>query len=203
MIDVLQEWIRAHGAVGIFAFIAVENLGVPWPTMLAFLVAIDLVHQGQLSFIAATALCTGGHVAGSCVGYAIARAGDSVLMRRLKRGSGMRKALERLDRWYASHGQITVFGARLVGQVRPWASFAAGLGDVRLLPFIAWTAFGSAIQVAIALKLTDVGFIIWDAHPQLRVAMVTVTAVVFWGIFVYGAGRYLRDRHRRRHARRS
>ena len=198
MIDVLQEWIRAHGAVGVFAFIAVENLGVPWPTILAFLVAIDLVNQGQLSLIGAIALCTAGHVAGSCASYALGRAGDSVLMRRLQRGSGMRRALERLDRWYASHGDITVFGARLVGQVRPWASFAAGLGNVRPLPFLAWTAVGSAIQVAITLKLTEVGFSIWDARPQLRLAMIIVIAVVFWGALLYGTCKHLRDRHRRR-----
>lgn len=196
MTEALLEWVRAHGPAGVFAFIAIENLGIPWPTSLAFLVAIDLVRQGQMTFLAAVGLCTLAHLAGSVVSYAIGCAGDTALMRRLKNGSGLRHALEWLDRWYERHGDATVFGARLIGQVRPWASYAAGLGEVRLAPFVVWTTLGSALQALAALKLAELGFVAWDAFPRLRAAGVIIIAAVFWGAFIYAAWRVIRERRR-------
>ncbi|HCA48654.1 MAG TPA: hypothetical protein DEP45_15275 [Armatimonadetes bacterium] len=194
MSELLLDWIRAYGEVGVFAFLALENIGIPWPTALAFLVTVELVRQGEMSFATAVLLCTAAHVAGSGVSYALGRAGDNALMARLRQGSGLRHALEWLDRWYARHGDATVFGARLIGQVRPWASFAAGSGEVRVWPFVAWTAVGSAIHSVIALKLTEVGFVVWDVYPRLRIVIIVVGALLFWSALVWGAWKCLRER---------
>lgn len=198
MIEALEAWVRASGAPGVFAVLAIENLGVPWPTALAFVVAVELVRGGQMSFASAVLLCTLSQLAGSGVAYALGRAGDTALMRRLKGGTGIRRALEWLDRWYARYGSATVFGARLVGQVRPWASYAAGIGDVRPLPFLIWTSLGSAIQSAGALKLTQIGFSVWERYPQLRATIIAILALLFWGALAYAGWEYLRARRANR-----
>jgi len=192
MTEGLLEWGRAHGPAGVFALITVENLGIPWPTPVAMLVAADLIQQGQLTFPGAVLLCTCAHLAGGAVSYAIASAGDNALTARLAAGSGPARALQWLDRWYAGYGHATVFGARLVGQVRPWASYAAGLGEVRPLPFIIWTALGSAAHATIVLKLLDTGFTIWQTHLDLPITIVVLAAVALWAACAFGLWRYHR-----------
>jgi len=197
MADVLLQWVQEHGAVGLVLLFAIENLGVPCPTSLAFIAAIELVRLGELTWPGAVALCTFGHVAGSMLGYALGRAGDNILMRRARHHTGPRRAIEWLHRWYERHGSMTVFAARFVGQVRPWASVAAGLGEVRVGPFIVWTALGSLLHTILALWLAEAGWWFWDTYPQWRVVLVVSVTVVFWGVFLYAV---LRGRHLRRAA---
>ncbi len=180
MWDILLEWVRAHGSLGIFTVIAVENLGVPWPTELAFIVAVDMIRVGRMSYAEAVGLITLAHLTGACAGYGVGRAGDNFVMRRLQGNPHMQRASQWLHKWYQRRGSATVFGARLVGQVRPWASIAAGLGEVRLAPFI----------------LTRVGFRVWDAYPSLRLGLVIGVFVVFYGIAIFAIVRSALARRR-------
>ena len=196
MWDVLLEWVRSHGSLGIFTVIAVENLGVPWPTELAFIVAVDLIRVGRLSYAEAVGLITLAHLTGACVGYGIGRAGDNFVVRRLQGSRHMQHASRWLHDWYQRRGSATVFGARLVGQVRPWASIAAGLAEVRLVPFVVWTTIGSAIYAVFALELTRVGFRFWDAYPHLRLVLVITVFAVFYGVAIFAAVRSVIARRR-------
>ena len=197
MSEALLEWIRAHGAAGVFVFIAVENLGIPWPTELAFIVAVDLVRTGRLTYLEAIILITAAHLTGSCIGYGIGRAGDNFVVRRLRRNRHMQRAREWLQTWYARHGAITVFAARLIGQVRPWASIAAGLGKVGVLPLVVFTTLGSAVYAILAVELTRVGFRFWDAYPHLRLALIITVFAIFYGAAIYAVVRGIMSRRRR------
>lgn len=189
MTEALLEWIRAHGAIGIFIFIAVENLGVPWPTSLAFIVAIDLVRTGHLTFPEALVICSVAHVVGALAGYGMGTVGENAIVARARRGTRLRSAIDWLHQWYDRHGAVTVFAARLVGQVRPWASIAAGLGEIRAGPFLVWTTIGSLVQVIVALKLAEYGWWLWDQFPNWRVELATGVAVIFWGALIVVAVR--------------
>ncbi|HDP89399.1 MAG TPA: hypothetical protein ENN42_05505 [Thioalkalivibrio sp.] len=197
MADVWLVWIRDHGAIGIALFLAVENIGVPWPTTLAYIVAIELVQVGELSWLGALLVCTLGHVTGSLIGYALGRGGDNLILRRARNGNGLGRTIEWLHTWFDRHGIVTILVARLVGYVRPWASIAAGLGEVRLGAFVLWTTIGTAVHVALALWLAQAGSWFWDAYPSLRVALVVLVALVFWGAFFYAVIRLLLTRCRR------
>ncbi|MEA3400187.1 MAG: VTT domain-containing protein [Armatimonadota bacterium] len=196
MAEALLEWIRDHGAIGVFLILAIENVGIPLPTTLAFIVAMDLVRTGRLSFIAAVVICAVAHLTGSILGYALGRAGENAIVARAQRGGGLQRAVAWLHRWYQAHGSVTVFAARVVGQVRPWASIAAGLGEVRAGPFLIWTALGSLLQVAVALKLAEAGWWFWDEFPKWRLALVIGVTVVFWGFLAYVGVRAMLARRR-------
>ncbi len=191
MAEALLAWIRDHGAIGVAVFLAVENIGVPWPTTLAYIVAIELVRVGELTWTGALVLCTLGHVVGSTVAYALGRGGDNMVLRYARKGGRLERTMAWLDDWFQRHGILTILVARLVGYVRPWASIAAGLGDVRFAPFVLWTTIGTAAHVAVALWLAQAGFWFWDAYPRLRIALVVIVALVFWGAFLYAAVRSL------------
>ncbi len=185
MAEALLIWIRDHGAIGVAVFLAVENLGVPWPTTLAYIVAIELVRVGELTWLGALAVCTVGHLIGAIAAYGLGRGGDNIVLRYAQKGGRLDRTMAWLDQWFARHGILTILVARLVGYVRPWASIAAGLGDVRFWPFVLWTTVGTVAHVALALWLAHVGFWFWDAYPRLRIALVVVVALIFWGAFLY------------------
>jgi len=165
---------------------------------LAFIVAVDLVRSGHLTYLEAILLITGGHLFGSCLGYGIGRAGDNFIVRRLTRNEHMQKASEWLHHWYARHGAITVFVARLIGQVRPWASIAAGLGKVGIVPLVVFTTLGSALYAVIAVELTRLGYSFWDAYPHLRLALIIVVFAIFYGAAIYAVIRGIIARRRER-----
>lgn len=197
MYDLLQQWLSDHGMLGIVVFLAAENLGVPWPTTLAYIVAIDLVRVTKLTWAEAALLCTLGHVLGALVGYGLGRAGDNALLRRAARGGHLQRTTEWLHTWFARYGSLTVFAARLIGQVRPWASLAAGVGGIGWRPYVLWSTLGSLIHVLLALWLAEVGWWFWDAYPGLRLELLVALAVVFWGAFVVALVRNLITRRSR------
>lgn len=185
MTETLLVWIREHGPLGIALFLAFENLGIPWPTVLAYLAAVELVRLGELSWTEAVVVCTAGHMAGSLVGYALGLSGENALVRRARRGGRLQRTLAWLHVWFERYGVPTIAAARMIGYVRPWASIAAGLAEVRLWPFLACTIVGTLAHVGLTLWLVQTGVRIWDASPRLRVIMLIGVALVFAGAFIY------------------
>ncbi|NLO08227.1 MAG: hypothetical protein GX131_20570 [candidate division WS1 bacterium] len=192
----MLQWLLEWGPLGIALFIATENIGVPWPTALAYVATIELIDAGRLTWPQAVLLCIFGHMVGSMAGYYIGRAGDTALMRRVKRGQRMQRALDWIHHWYQRHGSLTVFAARNVGHVRPWASIAAGLGEIRPLQFFGWSLLGTVLHVGAALALTEASWWMWDAMPQWRTEMIVLATIGFWGVAIYALVRGRLNRRR-------
>ncbi len=191
MADALVEWIRAHGAPAIFLFVALENFGIPWITWPAYVVATDLIRLGRMGYAEAVALVSLGHVIGGSLAYLVMRAGENALAGYFRRRAGLRRAHEWLKRWYDRHGAATIVVARLVGQVRPWASLAAGLAGVGPIVFVLWTLIGSVLYSAALLALTTTGLRVWVDYPHARIAIVVLGFIGFFGITIYLITRHL------------
>ena len=78
----LFVWVQAHGMHGVFLFMVIENLGVPFPTELGFLTAQGLVSAGYASYVSAFLVITAGHLFGAGVTYYSGRAGHGYLVNR-------------------------------------------------------------------------------------------------------------------------
>lgn len=196
----LLHWAHVHGLVGVFAFMFTENLCLPFPTEIGFIAAQLLVSSGRVPCWLAFLVITAGHVAGAAVSYYAGRAGDNVLVRRFGHSQALMRAREVLQAWYAKYGALAVLFGRLVGQVRPWASLAAGMGQVSPAIFWVWTIVGSMIYSAAAMWITAVG---WDwvvRHPQWRVPIIIAALVLFYGVVASGLAVKLVQRWRRRRA---
>jgi len=135
-------------------------------------------------------------VLGSIVAYLMGRGGDNIVLRYAQKGGRLDRTMAWLDQWFDRHGILTILVARMVGYVRPWASIAAGLAEVPIVSFTLWTTLGTALHVALALWLAQAGFWFWDAYPRLRIALIVIVALVFWGAFLYAVIRSLFQRRR-------
>src|SRR3954449_11225546 len=72
------------GYAVVFAFIAVETMGIPVPGETALIAAALLAHRGQLDIVPLVAIAAAAAIVGDNVGFAIGRSGG----RRLILGRG-------------------------------------------------------------------------------------------------------------------
>lgn len=193
----LLDWLRDHGAPAIFLLIAIENVGVPWIAAPAFGVAAEVVRSGRMEFWPMVGLITCAHMFGATAAWATMRAGENVLASFFRRNEHLDEAYRWLCRWYGRRGALTLFGGRLFGQIRPWASLAAGMAGVRAIPFLFWTTLGSVAYSALLLYVWVTGVSLWANVPELRWLLLLVLAVALFGAAAYLAVRHVRNSSRR------
>ena len=191
-------WVQAHGLSGVFLFMLIESAGVPFPTELGFIAAQGLILAHTKPLWEAYAWIVAGHLVGAGCSYYLGRAGDTALSRYLSHKPSVIHTRDWLQRWYARYGALTILFGRLVGQVRPWASFVAGVAGVPQTLFWLWTTVGTLIFVAITMYVTAVGWQFWQAHAVWRVPLLVGMLLVFYGLPLYKMVEHLvrRLRHR-------
>ncbi len=197
----LWAWVQAHGMIGVFLFMVIENMGVPFPTELGYVAAQGLISGGFISVWWAFAVISAGHLLGSAVTYYAGRAGDTALGRWFTHRKRLMRARDRLQRWYARYGPLTILFGRLVGQVRPWSSLVAGMAGVPQGVFWLWTVIGTLVYSALAMWATVIGFDLWERFPTLRGPLLGLLFAIFYGSMIYALLHRWVARHWRRKRR--
>jgi len=143
--DLIVRILETVGLPGLFALMAVESFGLPpVPSEVILPFAGFLVADGTFALPAACAVALAGGLVGSYAGYAVGRwwrhriVGLGIGRLRLEP-----RHLERVDRYFARHGEVTVGLARLVPVIRSYISYPAG--NARMDPgrFGLYTLVGS------------------------------------------------------------
>ena len=194
MNELLLEWVRANGAPGVFLLVALENLGIPWIAAPGYLVAGEIVRSGRMEFWTLVWLISGAHMSGATLAWAIMRAGENALSRLFRGNRRLEKAHGWLCHWYERRGPATILAGRMIGQIRPWASLAAGMARVRPLHFLFFTAVGSVAYSAAALAVWLTGLRVWLSIPHLRWVVIVAAVLSFFGFLGYLLVRYISRR---------
>ena len=194
----LFAWVQLHGMAGVFVLVLSETCGVPFATEVGLITAQGLIVSGHATHWEAYASITGAHLLGAGVSYHLGRAGDSTLARRFSHSKRMMRARDRMQKWYADYGPSAIVFGRLVGQVRPWASFVAGMAKVPPVPFWIWTVVGSIAYTFVAMWVTEWGWVLWQRYPDMHVAMVATVIAILCGIAVGALAHKLLQRRRQR-----
>ena len=142
----LVVWILSTiGLPGLFALMVLESFGlppVPSEVILPFsgFLSVEVVFPLGWTIVVALA----GGLVGAFAGYAVGRWG-----RRRITGVGLgalriqASHLERMDRWFARHGEVTVVLARLVPVVRSYISYPAGTARMDPVRFGVYSTIGA------------------------------------------------------------
>jgi membrane protein DedA with SNARE-associated domain len=108
----------------------------------------------QLGLVIAVA--TAGEVVGSVAGYLIGRFGGRPLVDKVGRYILLtHKDLDRAEAWFARRGEPFVLFGRFIPLLRSFVSLAAGLGEMAVGKFLAFTVLGCAIWCA---ALASIGY---------------------------------------------
>jgi membrane protein DedA with SNARE-associated domain len=167
----LQDAINNYGYWMVFAAVAIESLGIPFPgetALLAGAIYAATTHHLSIAFVIAAA--SAGAIMGDNIGYLIGHFGGHALMLRLTR-TRLAHALHfdeakiaYAQRYFAKYGDKTVFIGRFFSLLRTWVAFLAGTNRMRWSRFLFWNATGG---IAWATIFGILGFTLGHNIPLL------------------------------------
>lgn len=162
MLESFIHWLldrfRDMGYPGIVVLMAIESSFLPLPSELVMPPAGYLAAKGEMSFALAVACGVVGSILGALANYGLAHWLGRPVIRRLGKYVWIsEKSLERSERYFADHGEISTFMGRMLPVVRHLISIPAGIARMNLPKFITFTGLGA---LAWCTVLTWIGWFI-------------------------------------------
>lgn len=204
-LQTLQHALRVLGYPAVSLFIMVESTGIPFPgeTMLlfaSFYAAID--HQ--LNIVIVIACAAFGAIVGDNFGYLIGRSGGRALVVRYGRFVFLKpQHLEKAERFFAKHGDKTVFFGRFIAILRAWAAFLAGVNHMHWRTFLIYNAAGGILWATIyGLLGYEAGHLFHDNFDAVqRIARdISWVGIIIIAVIIIAAYIIFRVRRAREHA---
>jgi len=144
-----------YGYAGLFVALLLGNIGAPVGSELVLPAAGGLTATGHLSSLWLTVLvAVAGELAGGSLGYAIGRFGGVPLFE--KYGKYVHVTHERLavvHRFFERWGTFAIFVCRFLPVIRGIVAFPAGIAEMNLAMFYAWTFAGSTIFCTVMIVI--------------------------------------------------
>ncbi|MCL5966030.1 MAG: DedA family protein [Deltaproteobacteria bacterium] len=158
--------ISLMGLPGIVLLMAIESACIPLPSEVIMPFSGYLVFLGKHTLWAVSLAGAIGCVAGSVPAYYLGMYGGRPLIEKYGKYVLMsRRDLDMADRWFARHGEATVFFARLLPVIRTFIAFPAGVARMEMKRFIAYTFAGS---LPWCLALAYLGMALGAKWPTIR-----------------------------------
>ena len=165
-VDWLLHVLLDLGYPGIVALMAMESSILPVPSELVMPPAGYWAAKGQMSFPVAVVCGIVGSIIGALANYYGAQLiGRPLIQRYGKYVLLNEKNLQRSERFFAQHGEISTLIGRLFPVIRHLISIPAGLHRMPLPKFILYTAVGAGVWCVI---LTSIGYFLGQHEGVLR-----------------------------------
>lgn len=166
MFDWMTGLVERSGYIGVLLLMLAENVFPPIPSELIMPLAGFTAAQGKLNLFFVVLAGTAGSLLGALVWYYVGRWLDTDRLKRLaaRHGRWLTLSPDEIDRahtWFGRHGAKAVFLGRLIPAVRSLISAPAGITRMPLAPFLAWTAFGTALWTVL---LTGAGYLLQSQY---------------------------------------
>ena len=176
----LVNIVHTVGYPGIFIAMALGNALIPIPVEAIMIPAGYLVQQKEMHFAMLMGSAIIGDITGSLFSYYIAfHFGRRVLLNYGKHFFFGYERMEMLDKFFASHGEISTLTGRLVPGLRHFMAFPAGLSHMNVKRFILYTGLGGGIWTTV---LIGVGYLIGDKKEAVRHYMPYIEGIVIAGV---------------------
>jgi len=151
-----------------------------------------LISQGKMSFLITLFSAILGSVFGALINYVLALTLGRRTIERLisKYGKAFlisTDELNKTDKYFHTHGEITTFVGRLLPGVRHLISLPAGFSRMDVNRFCLFTAFGSAFWSLILLYsgwLADKHQAFIAQHPVLITVFIIAISVIIIGSYI-------------------
>ena len=190
----LVEVVGALGYPGIVSLMFLESSFFPFPSEVVMPPAGYLASQGQMNLAAVIFCGIFGSILGALFNYWIAiKWGRKFFDRFGKYFFVSPEALDKAEVFFAHHGHISTFTARLLPVIRQYVSLPAGLARMNLFKFCLYTGLGSGIWVAI---LSILGYWLGSEIDTVLLKKITVALVAFCAALVLCYVLYCKRRRR-------
>ena len=188
VVSTVESW----GYAGIFVSMFLESSFFPFPSEIVMIPAGYLAFQGKMQLSVTIITGVAGSLLGALFNYFLAlKFGRAFLLRYGKYLLMKPESLEKLERFFAKHGEISTFNGRLIPGIRQYISMPAGLARMPLGRFSLYTILGAGIWVSVLALL---GYYL-GANEE-RVAVYLRSATVIALVSVIGLSLFYYFRHR-------
>ncbi len=203
MVNRLIEWLLSTlltlGYPGIVVLMAIESSILPLPSELVMPPAGYWIAKGKMNLWLVLLCGTLGSVIGALANYWVAQLLGRAFVRRFGRYVLLsERSLERAERFFAAHGEISTLVGRLLPVIRHLISIPAGIARMPLGRFATFTAVGA---FAWCVVLTGIGYFLGRHETVLRNAevqrYVSRVLVILIPLIVVGLGVYIVLQRRR------
>ncbi|WP_376797362.1 DedA family protein [Thermogemmatispora sp.] len=150
-LQTLQDALHVWGYPAVALFIMIESSGIPFPGETMLLLASFLAGVDRQLLIPLVIVCAAlGAIVGDNLGYLLGRHGGRPLVERFGRYIFLKpEHLERAERFFARHGDKTVFFGRFIAVLRAWAAFLAGVNRMPWRTFLFYNAAGGIVWATV------------------------------------------------------
>lgn len=191
--------IDAIGEIGVGALTFVESVFPPIPSEPILALGGYLAERGRLNVVLVVVAATIGAVLGALVLYGLgAWIGEErakTLLTKLPLVDG--GDFDNASGWFRRHGPPVVFFGRFIPIVRSLVSLPAGAQRMPLLPFLLYTAAGSALWNTL---LVGAGYALGTQYERVEEYMQYLDYVIYAGIVAIVGWFLVRKLRQRRQA---
>lgn len=158
----MEHFLETWGYLAVFGVSFISALGLPVGSEIAVIYG-GVLASGQipnephhLKLIVVILMAFLGEVLGSLAGYIVGRSGGRALVDRYGKFVLLtHRDLDRADAWFARHGEPLVLFGRFIPLLRSFVSLAAGIGEMAIGKFLAFTMIACAIWCAALASIGD------------------------------------------------
>ena len=172
----IVEIVSELGYGGIVIMMFLESTFFPFPSEVVMIPAGILAATGEMNIYIVIILGVLGSVLGAAFNFFLAlKYGRLIVLRFGKYFFFREKDLEKMERFFHTHGAVSTFTGRLIPGIRQYISLPAGLAKMNFGVFTIFTALGAGIWSAI---LALIGFYIGHNMEVLHIALMWTLAGV-------------------------
>ena len=186
MIQWIVQTVDQWGYIGIFVGMFLESSFFPFPSEVIMIPAGFLAYQGTMSLTAAILVGIAGSLAGALFNYYLsAKLGRPFLLKYGKYLLIKPDTLDKMDRFFVNHGEISTFSGRLIPGIRQYISLPAGLSRMSLVRFVLYTTVGAGIWIVVLALLgyfvgANETMVSEYLHDATLIALVAVAGLILF-----------------------
>ncbi len=178
--DTIIQSIGSIGYIGIFFLMFLESSFFPFPSEVVMIPAGYLAFKGEMNIYLAILAGILGSVAGAVFNYYLAvKFGRAFLLKYGRYFFLKEESLDKLELFFAKHGEISTFNGRLIPGIRQYISLPAGLSRMNLAKFSFYTALGAGIWVIVLVLL---GYFLGSNEEMISQYLRTATVIALTSV---------------------
>jgi membrane protein DedA with SNARE-associated domain len=183
------------GYWGIFLLMFLESTFFPFPSEIIMIPAGYLAYKGEMNLYIVVLMGILGSVGGALLNYYLAKSfGRSFILRYGKYFFIKVETLDKLESFFAKHGEISTFTGRLIPGIRQLISLPAGLARMNMAKFSFFTALGAGIWVVV---LVGVGYVVGSNEALISEYLKSATLIALVSVVLITIFYVVRNRRRR------